>query len=201
MLKPRETAGTGKPATIANQVPVPGELCETSPRSIVEALLFVGRPDNAPFSARELAAAMRNVSPSEVETVVQELNKHYEQDGSPYIVVGSSTGYKLELLPQLDRTRDRYFGRVREARLSPAALEVLSIVAYHQPVTVVQTNELRGKPSGPILATLVRRQLLRIDRPEQRGAAPRYSTTPRFLRLFGLESLAALPQNEDLATV
>jgi segregation and condensation protein B len=167
----------------------------------VEALLFVGRPDNAPLSARELASAMRNVSPSEVEAVIEELNRCYEQDGSPYVILGSATGYNLDLLPQFDRARDRYFGRVREARLSPAALEVLSIVAYHQPVTVAGTNELRGKPSGPILATLVRRQLLRIDRAEQRGSSPTYSTTPRFLRLFGLESLSALPQNEELAAV
>jgi chromosome segregation and condensation protein ScpB len=76
---------------------------------------------------------------------------------------------------------------------------VLAIVAYHQPTTVNEVTELRGKPSGPILATLVRRQLVRIDRPEQRGEAPRYLTTPRFLRLMGLESLAALPRSEELA--
>jgi len=113
-------------------------------------------------------------------------------------VIGSSNGYKLELLPEFGRVRDRFFGRVREARLSPAALEVLAIVAYHQPVTVDDTNQLRGTASGPVLAALVRRQLLRIDRPERRGTPPQYSTTPRFLRLMGLESLSALTRTEEL---
>jgi segregation and condensation protein B len=205
MLKPRESPASVKStAQAASQEDGDQprlDPCETNPQSIVEALLFVGRPDNAPMSSRELAAAMRGVSPAEVDAAVRHLNGHYETDGSPYEIVGTGTGYKLELRPEFERTRDRFSGRVREARLSPAALEVLSIVAYHQPITVSETNERRGKPSGPILATLVRRQLLRIDRPEQRGGAPSYSTTPRFLRLMGLESLAALPQSEELAAV
>jgi segregation and condensation protein B len=201
MLKPQENS----PAT--NTPPKPAEHrntqalhnpCETNPRSVIEAMLFVGRPDNGAMSARELAAAMRGVSPAEIDAVIRELNTAYEQDGAPYAVMGSSNGYRLELLPEFGRVRDRFFGRVREARLSPAALEVLAIVAYHQPVTVDDTNQLRGSPSGPILATLVRRQLLRIDRPEQRGTPPLYSTTPRFLRLMGLESLSALPRTEEL---
>jgi segregation and condensation protein B len=204
MLKPRETPDLkieepGRPTSSKVSPTTGANACETNPRSIIEAMLFVGRPDNKPFSAGELAAAMRDVSPADVDAAVRDLNETYVNDGAPYAIVGTSTGYKLELLPAFDRARDRYFGRVREARLSPAALEVLAIVAYHQPVTVAEANELRGKPSGPILATLVRRQLLRIDRPEQRGGSPRYSTTARFLRLLGLESLAALPRSEELA--
>ena len=94
--------------------------------------------------------------------------------------------------------RDKFYGRVREAKLSPVAVEVLAVVAYNQPATAEEVSQLRGSASGAALATLVRRKLVRIDRPSARGESARYSTTERFLRLFGLENLAALPRSEEL---
>jgi segregation and condensation protein B len=79
-----------------------------------------------------------------------------------------------------------------------AALALLSIVAYNQPTTVDAINELRGAPSGPVLQTLVRRKLVRVDRPAEPDAAPQYATTDRFLRVFGLETAAAMPRSEEL---
>lgn len=172
--------------------------CEINPRSVVEAMLFVGSPDNQPLSAREMAAAMRGVSPSEIEAAVAELNVNYAQDGAPYEITGTAHGYRMELRAECDRMRDKFYGRVREAKLSPAVLETLSVAAYNQPATAEMVNELRGAPSGAALSQLVRRKLLRLDRPSEKGAKPLYSTTDRFLQLFGLESLAALPRSEDL---
>ena len=94
--------------------------------------------------------------------------------------------------------RDRFYGRVREARLSQAAVDVLAIVAYRQPVTAPQIAELRGKPSSRLLSQLVRRGLLEIRRPDDRRSNPEYRTAERFLELFGLQSLEDLPQSEDL---
>jgi segregation and condensation protein B len=76
-------------------------------------------------------------------------------------------------------------------------LEVLSIIAYNQPVTAHEINQLRGAPNGAALSTLVRRRLVRLDRAE-RGAPARYATTERFLKLFGLDNLEALPRSEEL---
>jgi segregation and condensation protein B len=174
------------------------DACEIGPRSVVEAMLFVGRPDDGPMTARELAAAMRDVSPNEVDAVVAELNATYEQDGAPYAITGSAHGYRLTLRNEFRRVRDKFYGRAREAKLSPAALEVLSIVAYNQPTTAEEINRLRGRPSGAVLSTLVRRQLVRLERSGAAGEPPRYATTERFLRSFGLESLAALPHSEEV---
>jgi segregation and condensation protein B len=171
---------------------------EINPRSVVEALLFVGRPDNQPFSARELAAAMRGVSPAEITAAITELNTVYEAESAPYRIDESHSGYRLVLREEFGRMRDKFLGRVREAKLSSAAIEVLAIVAYNQPVTIDQINELREAPSGAALSTLVRRQLVRLERPAEKGAAPRYWTTDRFLRLYGLESLSALPRTDEL---
>ena len=97
--------------------------------------------------------------------------------------------------------RDKFYGRVKEARLSPAVVEVLSVLAYNQPATVEQLNELRGTPCGAALSTLVRRKLVCLERSPGSGQSPRYSTTERFLKLFGLENLGALPRSEELEKV
>jgi segregation and condensation protein B len=175
--------------------------CEISPRTVVEAILFVGRTDDRPFSARELAAAMRGVSPAEVEAAVKELNQAYERDTAPYEITASSEGYRLALHDDFARMRDKFHGRLREAKLSPTAVEVLSVVAYHQPTTADAINELRGTSSGAALAWLVRRKLVKVGRSEDKGGNPTYSTTDRFLRLFGLESVADLPRGEELEKI
>jgi segregation and condensation protein B len=173
--------------------------CEINPRSVIESLLFVGRPENGAFSSRELAAAMRGVSPAEIDAAVVELNSVYDADGTPYVIEGTSVGYRLVLRPQFERMRDKFYGTVREARLSPAALEVLAIIAYNQPLTAQRINELRNAPNGAAIATLVRRKLVSMDRLSEVGAKPLYSTTDRFLKLFDLESVEALPRSEEVA--
>jgi segregation and condensation protein B len=172
--------------------------CEVNPRSVVEAMLFVGHPDNSPTSAREMAAVMRGVSPKEIDSAVAELNAIYDADATPYTIERSSSSYRLALRLEFDRMRDKFYGRVREAKLSPAALEVLSIIAYKQPLTAEEISELRGAPTSAVLSTLVRRRLVRLEHGQDAGQAARYWTTDRFLRLFGLENLAALPRSEEL---
>jgi segregation and condensation protein B len=206
MLSPHPPSGAA-PAANQERDPDDGEEvatgaehdpCEICPRSVVEAMLFVGRPDNHSLSSRELAAAMRGVSPGEIDAAVAELNAIYTRDAAPYEIVGSGAGYRMVLRNEFGRMRDKFQGRVREAKLSPAAVEVLSIVAYHQPITAEAVQELRGAPSGSALATLVRRKLVRLDRPTDPAEKPHYVTTDRFLRLFGLESIQALPRSEEL---
>ncbi|HEX5471953.1 MAG TPA: SMC-Scp complex subunit ScpB [Lacipirellulaceae bacterium] len=172
--------------------------CEINPRSVVEAMLFVGRPDNGSYSARELAAAMRGVSPAEVEAAIAELNSLYNTDGAPYWIDQTNGGYRMVLRGEFDRMRDKFYGRVKEARLPPSVMEVLSILAYNQPATAEQVSEIRGAPSGSALATLVRRRLVKLERAADDIGKPQYSTTPRFLKLFGLENLEALPRSEEL---
>jgi segregation and condensation protein B len=182
-------------------VPTQPAPCEINPRSVAESMLFVGRPDNGPMTARELAAAMRGVSPKEIDEVVVELNALYDADQSPYWIEQSGGGYRLVLRPEFGRMRDKFYGKVKEARLPPSAIEVLSVLAYNQPATLEQLNELRGSACGAALSTLVRRKLVQLERPKSAGEPATYSTTDRFLQLFGLENLAALPRSEDLEKV
>ncbi len=172
----------------------------TNPRTILEAMLFVGHPANEPLTAEQVAGCLRGVQAGDVEGLVAELNEEYQQLGCPYRIIAEGIGYRLSLAEKWHKLRDRFYGKVREARLSQAVIDVLSVVAYHQPISQERVDELRSKPSGGILRQLVRRRLLRMEMPEKKGDPRLFYTTERFLTLFGLESLAELPQSEDVET-
>jgi segregation and condensation protein B len=167
---------------------------EVTPLTILESMLFVGHPLGEPLTSEHIAGLMRGVRPAEIDELVQELNDAYERDGSVYHIASRGAGYRLELRAEWGPIRDRFYGRVKEARLSQSAVDVLAVVAYQQPVTAEEVERLRGKPSGGVLSQLVRRDLLRVDRPAPK-TPPQYTTTPRFLDLFGLDDLADLPQS------
>jgi len=172
--------------------------CPLCPRTILEALLFVGNREDEALTARRAAELMRGVSQGEIPALVDELNRRYASSGCPYRIVSKGAGYRISLHAPFDSIRSKFYGRVRQARLSQAALDVLAIVAYRQPIVAEDVNRLRGIPSGHLLAQLVRRQLLRIERPPGKRRPVSYRTTDRFLGLFGLETLDDLPQSEDL---
>lgn len=181
--------------------PIRGEddaACEITPRSILEAILFVGHPTGEPLLSERIAGLMRGVKPAEVDDLVQELNREYEQSGAPYSVQSVGQGYQLALKPEFAGLRDAFYGRIREARLSQQAIDVLAIIAYHQPLTQDEIDRLRSKPSGGVLSQLVRRDLLALERPAQAKAKPTYRTTDRFLDLFGLDDLSELPRSQEL---
>ncbi|MGQ9574259.1 MAG: SMC-Scp complex subunit ScpB [Thermoguttaceae bacterium] len=201
----------GQPADASGQGPQPpvaptgflteadgGGTCPISPLSVLEALLFLGNREGRPLSAADAVGLMRGVEPGEIPNLVDQLNRRYAARGCPYWIVHQGPGYRMAIRREFYWLRDRFFGRIRQARLSQAAVDVLAIVAYRQPVTAEQVTKLRGTPSGPILAQLVRRRLLRIERPAQSPRNPVYYTTERFLEVFGIESLADLPRPDDL---
>lgn len=169
-----------------------------TPEAIVEAMLFVGRQDDAPLTAEEIAEPIRDVSAAEVEQIVDGLNASYASDAAARRIERSAAGLRMVLDPDFDRLGERLMGRVKPARLSDAAMEVLSIVAYRQPVSSQQVEDERGKRSGAALAQLVRRGLLRLDGPAEPSNPPQYSTTERFLRLFELTGLGQLPKATEL---
>lgn len=172
--------------------------CPISPRSIFEAMLFVGDPANRPLSAAQAAELMRGVEPEEIPELVRDLNAQYRENNCPYEIHGEGDGYRLRLREKFRSVRERFYGKVRQTRLSQAAVDTLAIVAYRQPLTAEAISALREHPSAGILNQLVRRQLLRMERSQSKPRRTVYYTTDRFLDLFGLDSLDDLPQTEDL---
>lgn len=173
------------------------DLYEISPQAILEAMLFIGHPENKPLTSEEVASLMRGVRSQEIGEMVVELNRTYDEEGCPYRVESTGPGYRMVLRDEFHSLRDKFYGRTKAAKLSQAAIDVLAIVAYKQPLTREEVDELRGRPSGSLLTQLVRRELLRVERPDEKPRTPCYHTTDRFLKLFGLESPQDLPQSPD----
>ena len=169
-----------------------------TPRMIVEGMLFVGRNDGCPLTSTEMASHIRDVEPEEIESTVDALNEIYQRENSAYRIERDGPGFRMCIREDLNGLRQRFRGRIRAAKLTPAALEVLSVVAYRQPVSGETVSRLRGSRSHAILAQLVRRELLRIESADPSSGGASYRTTDRFNRLFGIQSPADLPRSEDL---
>lgn len=164
-------------------------------RRIVEAMLFVG---GAPLTAERAAEALRGLSGEQFRDLIDGLNRDYRQQGRPYRIHMREQGYELVLQPRFRGVQERLYGSTREARLSPAALDVLALVAYRQPITRQDVEALRGGESASALRQLVRLGLIAVQRGESGQRQVEYSTTSRFLTLFQLRSLDDLPRTQDL---
>ena len=197
---PAATAGRPQIAVAADdELPDPtADAVPVTPRMIVEGMVFVGAADGRPIASEAIAAHIRDVTPAEVDALIAELNEAYGRDGAAYEIVTDAAGHRMQLRADLAGVRMRFRGEQRAAKLTPPALEVLSVVAYRQPVTGEDVNRLRGSQSYAILAQLVRRQLVCVERPAIGSRAAHYRTTDRFNRLFGVASPADLPRSEEL---
>jgi segregation and condensation protein B len=161
---------------------------------VLEALLFVG---GAALSPRRLADIVSTTT-DEVQIRIDGLNELYRQERRPYFVELEDGHYRLALHNEFEAVCSRVHGQgPRDIKLAPDALEVLALVAYQQPLSK-EDLDASGKPEADsIIRQLIRRDLVSISRGDD-GKSIRYSTSPRFLELFGLRSLNDLPRAEDL---
>jgi len=172
--------------------------CPLTPRSIVEAILFVGRPDGGAITATEIAALMRGVNDSEVVELIDQLNALYGETGRATRIVASAAGFRLQLDEALHSVRDRFYGRSRPVKLSQAAVDCLALISYQPGITRETLEQQRGQPSGSVLNQLVRRQLIEMRRQAAgKQTVQHYYPTERLMELAGIESLEDLPQTED----
>ncbi|HBT76190.1 MAG TPA: hypothetical protein DEB39_04525 [Planctomycetaceae bacterium] len=170
-----------------------------TPETILEAMLFVGDRENRPLTASKAAELMRNVEPEEIEPLITRLNERYGRAGRPYRILAEHGGFRMILDPAFDSILAKFYGKIREAKLSQQVIDVLAVVAYRQPITTEEVQAIRKAPSGGILSQLVRRGLLGIERKlEAQKPVLFYRTTDRFLQLFGLDSLDDLPTPEEI---
>jgi segregation and condensation protein B len=176
----------------------PPEELNVSPPQVIEAALFVG---GGPLTARKICALLRgSFDVAFVEQTIDELNTAYVAQARPYEIRLGDGGYRLELRPEYDRLRHRVYGSgPREVRLSQDVLEVLALVAYRQPVSQQEIESHGKQNAGNLLRQLLRRELVAIARGSAGRKDVQYHTTARFLSVFGLGSLAELPQADDLA--
>ncbi len=166
-------------------------------REVIEALLF---SSNVPLKINTVLDVLGNgLKPGDIRAAVAELNDGYEREGRAFSIVEIAGGIQLLTRPEYDSWIKRLQKRRQRTRLSRAGLETLAIIAYRQPLTRPEIEEIRGVDAGGVISTLLERGLIRIcGRAPGVGRPILYGTTPAFLDHFGLRALSDLPRMEEI---
>lgn len=199
------SAGHGRPPLFGSRGesarPVPADAAGSQEERIrrLEAALFLARE---PLSSRKLSQYAILADGTEARTLIRRLNQRYDDGGQAFRVEEFAGGYQLLTRPKL-ATWLRRLGHVPgETRLSAPAVETLAVIAYRQPVLRADIEAVRGVNCGEILRQLMDRDLVRIGgRSDELGRPYLYTTTRRFLQMFGLQSLDKLPRAEVMRQI
>jgi segregation and condensation protein B len=164
-------------------------------RRIIEALILAS---GEPIPLARIAQIVPDCSTGVAKDRINELNTEYQDQDRAFEIWEVAGGYQI-------RTRAEFSGylqqlrRERPLRLSQAALETLSIIAYKQPATRAELEMVRGVDTGAVLKGLLDRRLIKIvGHREVPGQPLLYGTSKRFLSVFGLDSLKTLPSLREL---
>ncbi len=167
--------------------------------SIIESLIFVSRE---PLTFEKIKSILNEIPDKEIETVISELIRTYSSQDKGIKITKTGGGYLFITKPENDKWIKRLLNLEKKSKLSPAALETLSTVAYHQPITQAEISTLRGVDSTHALKTLLKKRLLKITgRKKGPGRPLIYRTTNKFLIYFGLDSIKDLPSNEEIEKI
>ncbi len=165
-------------------------------KGALEALLLVS---SDPVSASVLAQAL-DIAPGEAASLLAELKVEYEEANRGFQLREVAGGWRLFTHPAYHDVVEAYVLSWDTQKLSQAALETLSVIAYHQPVTRETVKGIRGVNSDGVISSLVDKGLVReMGRDPQRSQAILYGTTNAFLEKFGLRSTRDLPDLEQFA--
>lgn len=171
------------------------------PRDIKKAIEAIVFTSDKPVSVERLSQVFSDLTREEVEQCLRELIDEWNGMDRGFRLYEVAGGYQFRTSPQLSDFIIR-FKQLKPFRLSRAALEVLAIVAYKQPITRIEIDEIRGVDSSGVIALLLERRLIRIKgRKDVVGRPFLYSTTDEFLETFGLRGLGDLPTLKELGEI
>lgn len=192
--KPDHAPDAPEPEGLDPELPIPRGADEVA--SVLEALLFAA---TAPLNVKRLAFLMNGVPEEEVAAAIETLRTRYHTPTSGLVLMEVAGGYQVATRPEVADWVLRLHKHRRRAGLSPSLLESLAIVAYKQPITRAEIEQIRGVDCGTGLRGLQDAGLIEIvGRKETLGKPPLYGTTELFLKTFGLKDLAELPTSGDL---
>lgn len=157
----------------------------------LEAVLFSG---GEPTSIVQLSKALES-EPEDIEKAAELLKKRLIDSGSGIQLLRLDNAYQLATRKEYEEQIKTAFDMRRRAPLSQAALEVLAVIAYNQPVTKSFVEQVRGVDCSGVISTLVEKNLIEeCGRLELPGRPLLYGTTKNFLRCFSVSSLSELPK-------
>jgi len=167
-------------------------------RSALEALIF---SSEGPLGASALKRAFPRVTPAQIAAAVTEINADLAATGRPYEIAEVAGGWQF-------RTRPAFAEVIlaatpeRKMRLSRPALETLALIAYKQPLTRAEIEDLRSVDCGAVVKSLLERDLVRIvGRRDAPGRPALYGTSATFLETFGLRALTDLPALREIEAI
>jgi segregation and condensation protein B len=167
-----------------------------APQVVVEALLFVA---GEPLSIPMMQAALPEATPQDIKRWVDLLNRSYTEGGRAFEIVEVAGGYQLVTREELDPWLKRLSASRQAGPLTRSAIETLAIVAYRQPVSRAEVEQIRGVDSHSVLRTLMARGVIKVSgRGKGPGRPLLFATTRAFLEQFGLRDLRDLPSEDEV---
>jgi len=175
-------------------------------KSIIEALIF---SSDEPIPAQEIIRAIKEIdgddaliNQNNVEETVNQLNEEYSSDEKSFSIVRVANGFAFATKTEYAKYVGFLASVKSSRRLSQAALETLSIVAYKQPITKPELEAIRGVNSDYMLTTLLEKKLITIKgRAETVGRPLLYVTTDEFLKYFGIYKISDLPKPREVEEI
>lgn len=164
--------------------------------SVLESLLLA---TDRPLKISDILSCMgEEFYPSDIKNYLHQLSKTYKKRGRGVDLREVGGGWQLVTKDE-NKEYVQYLKKTRPFRLSKPSMEVLSIIAYKQPCTRLEINQMRRTDSGHILRTLMDRGLVGFAGPsDQPGKPMTYKTTKKFLEVYGLKNLKDLPSLDDI---
>jgi segregation and condensation protein B len=163
--------------------------------ALIEAILFLEAEPLEVSSLSRISGLAQHI----VEDALEKLDEKLQQNGRGLQLIHISDGYMLSPKSELWETLKPRYGKKHEGRLSKAALETLSIIAYSQPVTRAEIENLRGVSPDGMIRLLLQRNLIReVGKKDAPGRPIQYGTTREFLRFFQLSSISDLPKLDEV---
>ena len=175
-------------------------------KPIIESLIF---SSDDPLTAGDILKAIKaidgedtEISAANVEEAVTQLNNQYSEQNNSFRILKIANGYLYATTEENAKYVGYLSSERTNRRLSHAALETLSIIAYKQPITKPELESIRGVNSDYILTSLLEKNLITISgRADSVGRPLLYVTTPEFLKYFGLNNLSDLPRPRELEEI
>lgn len=174
--------------------------------SVIEALIF---SSDEPLNGNDIIKAIKGIDGEDVEITlpdiencVDSLNENYRSQYNAISILKIANGYLFATTEDNAKYVGYLSSEKTKRRLSPAALETLSIIAYKQPLTKPELESIRGVNSDHIISALLEKYLIAITgRAETVGRPLLYGTTDEFLKYFGLNNLADLPKPREIEEI
>ncbi len=168
-------------------------------KGVLEALLFV---NEKPITLEQIKKALPTVSSNEVKKLITVLADEYSARKCGMTIVEIAGGYQMLSNPLYASYVRSFYQTKHKEKLSKPALEALAIIAYKQPVSRAEIEQIRGVNTDGVFVHLLNKELIKVvGRKEVPGRPFIYGTTKEFLEYFGLKSLESLPKLEELAVL